>query len=332
MKYYILILYILFGYAAKAAYPLNTPFVISGVAQGTIYEIKYYAEKEVVKKKDIDSVFRVIDESMSLYLKTSLISTFNSPETQSVVLDKHMQNVVKASLYYNKLTNGYFDVTIFPLLKIWGFGPEGFRNNPSKSQLDSIRKFVGINKISLKGKKLKKNNDKVSIDLNGIAQGYSVDVLSNILRDKGIKSFIVEVGGEIYCQGQKPNGDSYKVAIQRPYSDRSASYKVILKDKAITTSGSYEKYRMVDGKPISHHINPFTGKPITSNTISATVIANSAMEADALDNYLMYLAPQEAISFIERLPHVEAYIIYSENNTLKELQSSGFNNYIYKQH
>jgi len=331
LKLFILISYVLIGYVASAAYPIVTsPYTIRGQAQGTTYEVKYFADEEIVTKEDIDSIFSVIDASMSLYKPNSLISSFNSADTKKVKLDEHMYKVIQASLKYHKVTNGYFDVTVFPLLKLWGFGPDGFRFNPSKSQVDSVLRHVGREKLVLGGKYLKKRNKNVAIDLNGIAQGYTVDVLSKYLVQKKITSFIVEVGGEIYCQGEKPSGEMYKIEIQRPGNDTKGCYKISLKNKAITTSGSYEKYRVVDGKPISHHIDPKTGYPLTNNTLSATVIANTAMEADALDNYLMFLPPKEAISFVETLPHVEAYIIYYENNTLKELQSSGFNNYIYK--
>ena len=284
----------------------------------------------MLSKAEVDSIFNVIDESMSLYKRTSLISQFNALSTKEVRLDAHMYNVVKASFEYHKKTKGYFDITIFPLLKLWGFGPEGFRYNPTENQVDSVLQFVGLNNLILKGRYLKKKNKNVSIDLNGIAQGYTVDVIAAFIKKKDIRSFMVEVGGEIFCYGLKEDGEFYKVAIQHPFSDASKSYKISLKDKAITTSGSYEKYRVLAGKPISHHINPQTGYPLTNSTLSVTVIANTAMEADALDNYLMYLKPEQAISFIEGIPNAEAYIVYSENNTLKELQSSGFNNYIYK--
>lgn len=318
------------GYVAYAAYPIsNSLHSISGQAQGTTYAIKYYASTNMLSKAEVDSIFNVIDESMSLYKKTSLISQFNASSTKRVRLDAHMYNVVKASFQYHKKTKGYFDITIFPLLKLWGFGPEGFRYNPTENQVDSVLQFVGLNNLRLKGRYLKKKNKNVSIDLNGIAQGYTVDVIAGFLRRKDIRSFMVEVGGEIFCHGLKEDGELYKVAIQRPFSDVSKSYKVSLKDKAITTSGSYEKYRVLAGKPISHHINPQTGYPLTNSTLSVTVIADTAMEADALDNYLMYLKPEQAISFIEGVPNAEVYIVYSENNTLKELQSSGFNNYIY---
>mgnify|MGYP001394843059 FL=1 len=241
-----------------------------------------------------------------------------------------MLNVVGSSLRYNHLTKGYFDITVFPLIQLWGFGPNGIGKAPSDAQVDSVKRFVGINNISLKGKTLSKQQPNVSIDLNGIAQGYTVDVIAAYLSKVGILSFLVEVGGEIYAKGLKSDSSNYKIEIQRPERNSSLSHQVILQDMAITTSGNYEKYRKINGQYLSHHMNPFTGKPVMNNVLSATVIAKTAMEADALDNYLMYLNPQEAITLVEELPQVEAYIIYSEYNTLKELQSSGFNNYIYK--
>jgi thiamine biosynthesis lipoprotein len=332
LKLFILISYILIGYVAYATYPISHSLhIIKGQAQGTTYEIKYYAAEKSVTKLQIDSIFRVIDESMSLYKTNSLINQFNTSSNQLVKLDTHMYNVVKASFEYYRKTKGYFDITIFPLMKLWGFGPEGVRFNPTQNQVDSVLQFVGLNKLRLNGRYLEKRTKNVSIDLNGIAQGYTVDVISNFLNNKGIQSSMVEVGGEIYCFGAKPNGDTYKIEIQRPNTDSSTAYKVSLKDKAITTSGSYENYRIVNGKRLSHHIDPHTGRPLTNSVLSVTVIANTAMQADALDNYLMYLKPEDAISYIERVPQVEVYIIYSENYTLKELQSSGFNNYIYKQ-
>lgn len=331
MKFFILILYILVGYAAHAAYPkLLQEYTIKGFAQGTSYAVKYYADKEIVGKDEVDRFFKEIDYSMSIYESSSKISQFNLHTTSSMRLDKHMLKVVKASLHYHKITKGYFDITIYPLLQLWGFGPDGFRKNPNQQQVDSVRNFVGAQKLILKKNQLIKKDNRLSIDLNGIAQGYTVDELGVLLNSKGITSYLIEIGGEIITKGLKPNGESYKVEIQRPYAMQSSSYKVLLRDKAITTSGSYEKFRLVNGERYSHHINPYTGKPTTSKTISVTVLAKSAMEADALDNYLMYLTPEDAISFIEQVPQAEAYLIYYENNTIKELQSSGFNNYIYK--
>lgn len=304
-------------------------FNLQGFAQGTTYSIRYYAADSLVRRYQVDSLLRVIDQSMSIYNAESKISLFNKEETKEMSLDIHMQKVIRASLKYNKLTKGFFDITVLPLVNLWGFGPQKKMEEPTSTQIDSVRKFVGIDKILLKGNRLIKRASKVSLVLDGIAQGYTVDILADFFKSKQVNRFIIELGGEIYAYGVKPDGESFKVRIQRPYRDSEEGYIVTLQDRAITTSGNYEKYRITDGQHISHHINPATGRTVQNTTISVTVIAKTAMQADALDNYLMFLPPEEAIAFVEKQKEVEAYIIYEENNELKELQSSGFNNYIY---
>ena len=319
---------VLLGCCAYAQHPnrLNS-YVLSGRAQGTTYGIKYYAEQEKLTKYAVDSLLAVIDASMSTYKSNSLISQFNQATTNEIQMDEHMQHVLRASFKYHKLTKGYFDITIFPLLKLWGFGPQGYKKAPTTVEIDSVRQLIGMHKLKLKGNKLRKRQAGLSIDLNGIAQGYSVDQLARLLETKGITSYLVELGGEIRTKGAKPEG-KFLVEIQRPNPNQPA-HRIKLEDMAITTSGSYEKQLLINGKKVSHHMNPFTGAPLESSIVSATVIAPSAIEADALDNYFMYLTPQQAIETVEKIKNVEIYLIYFDNNAFKELQSSGFYNYIY---
>lgn len=305
-------------------------YQIKGYAQGTTYSLKYYANKSFVSKESIDSLLNEIDNSLSIYKPESKISVFNQSKTKKVELDTHLKRVIKASLETYKATNGYFDITILPVVNLWGFGNQGPKNSPSQQDIDKAKSLVGIDNILIKDNYLVKRKKNVSIDVNGIAQGYTVDILSDYLTSKGIENFIIELGGEIVTKGSKPNGD-FLVEIQRPYYQAGESvFRIALKNKAITTSGSYEKKKLVNGRYISHHMDPKTGYPIENHTLSVTVIANSALEADAIDNYLMFISPQEAVQFIENQTDNEVYIIYSENNFLKELQSSGFNNYIYR--
>lgn len=327
-KIVVIFLWLVFVFSVQAQ-KVNTSFTIQGEAQGTTYLIKYYSDSHVIAKKNIDSLLNIIDLSMSTYRKTSLISQFNDPLCTAIDMDVHMKKVVEASFRTSKSTKGYFDITIFPLLKLWGFGPEGNKFHPSDRKIDSIMQFVGMNKLYKQKSKLVKTQRGVSIDLNGIAQGYSVDVLYDYLKSKGINNFLIELGGEIRSRGHKPDGD-FIVEVQRPYDNKDGETHLIkLKNKAITTSATYEKKHLVDGKVVSHHINPFTGRPTTSTVVSVTVVANTAMEADAIDNYFMYLSPQEAIDYAEKQKDIEIYLIYFENNVFKELQSSGFNKYIY---
>lgn len=326
MKYILLFLLIPLGCFAKAQHP-NTlsAHYINGQAQGTTYSIKYYAAEQI-SKQSIDSILMEIDNSMSIYKQNSKISSFNHPKTRKVKMDQHMKAVIDASFKTYGLTDGYFDITVMPLVNLWGFGTKEYINNPTEEAIKKTKSVVGMKYLSVKKDYLIKKKKGVSIDVNGIAQGYTVDILGDYLNSKGINNYIIELGGEIITKGTKPGGD-FIVEIQSP---TALNYKIKLKDKAITTSGSYEKRRLVEGNYVSHHIDPKTGSPIESSTLSVTVIANSAFVADALDNYLMFLSPKKAVQFVEDKTDVEVYIVYVENNKLKELQSSGFNNYIYK--
>jgi len=319
------------GVLAKAQHPnAMLEHSIKGYAQGTSYNIKYYSDKALITKQAIDSLLNEIDNSLSIYRTDSKISLFNDVKTKQVKMDQHMKTVIERSLMTYKLTDGYFDITVMPLVNLWGFGSQGARMNPNATEVQEAKSLVGINNLRVRNGYLKKKKKGISIDVNGIAQGYSVDILGEYLFSQGISNYIVEVGGEIVTRGAKPHGD-FVVEVQRPFAkEDKPSYKIKLRDKAVTTSGTYEKKRNVNGKYISHHIDPFTGYPIENTTLSVTIIADKAISADAIDNYLMFISPVEAIKFIESHCNMECYLIYFENNTLKELQSSGFNNYIYK--
>jgi len=307
---------------------MHTEHLLSGRAQGTTYSIKYYADV-AVSKQDIDSIIAEIDSSMSLYHANSIISRFNAGRLADADLDSHIKNVLDASFSMNKLSNGYFDITVLPLSQVWGFGPDGSPKNLEQQCMDSIRAFVGMDKLRWDGEVLQKLDPRITIDLNGIAQGYTVDVLADYLEQRGIAHYLVELGGEIRTKGHKPSG-SFVVAVNRPPGMQNGdAHWVKLSDCAITTSGSYENQRCIDETMISHHMDPFTGKPLASSTVSVTVIAKTAMEADGLDNFFMYLKPAEAISYAEGLKDVDIYLVYLDGNTYKELQTKGFKKYLY---
>lgn len=319
------------GCALSFAHPKNfIEHSIKGTTQGTTYSIKYYGEK-IVSKQEVDSILNSIDLSMSIYIDNSIISKFNNPKTRKISMDSHLKKVIEESFRTYDITNGYFDITVMPLVHLWGFGNKGVENKPTDQQVNEALSLIGMKNLTVKGNSLIKKKKGISIDVNGIAQGYTVDVISDFLISKNIENFIVEIGGEIYVKGHKPNNNKFIVEVQRPYESTSlASYKLAVEDKAITTSGTYEKQLMYDGEQVSHHIDPKSGYPIKSKTLSVTVIAKNAIVADAIDNYLILLAPADAIKFVESQEDMDVYLVYKENNVFKELQSSGFNNYIYK--
>lgn len=314
--------------------PKPVSFHINGYAQGTTYNITYYAEKQKVKQAEIDSIFKALNQSLSIYHPQSLISRFNKEQT-SAKADDHLSAVVKKSLKIYKETQGKFDITVYPLVNTWGFGPEKSKNLPDANQIKAILKCVGSDKLSLKKGYLYKENPCLKIDVNGIAQGYSVDVIANYLEKQGIKNYLVEVGGELRIKGRKPNGELMKIGIESPSED-SFSQPVIrnaieIKMGAVTTSGNYRKYIESDDhkKKLSHLINPKTGYPLQGSLISVTVIAKDAVSADGYDNALMAMSVEDALSFVKKKKKLEAYIIYlKDDGSVADTASSGFKKYI----
>lgn len=322
-------LFLLYGLCAVQADDLQQEHTIQGRAQGTTYMVKYYSNKQI-HQSDIDSLLNIIDVSMSLYRDSSLIKQFNKEHIMSIRMDEHMRKVVRESFAIHKLSKGYFDITVFPLIELWGFGPNGFTKVPSEGQIDSLKQIIGMDKLYIEGDMLRKTDPHVRIDLNGIAQGYSVDFLCEYLSQQGIENYIVEIGGEVRTRGQKP-GEAFKIMLDET-NDVDPRYSkpiLVLKDLAITTSSIREKNYSVGTKTVSHHIDPRTGRPIQNKTVSVTVIAQTAMLADALDNYFMYLDPVEAISLAEKIPSVEVCVYFNADKEIKVLHSSGFNKYLY---
>lgn len=325
------ILFILIGCCSYAQQPISAlqKHELFGRAQGTTYNITYYSPSNTISKESIDSIFAVIDQSMSLYQQGSNILKFNESVVSKMELDPHMLSVMKRSFQIFKESKGLFDVTIMPLVNLWGFGTDKVEGIPDSATVRQALTYVGMQKLRLKGNTLLKKVKGVQVDLNGIAQGYTVDVIHDYLMKNKIENFIVEVGGEIRTHGTKPDQTAFKVLVQRPeVAGEGRSYILELKDKSVTTSGSYEKFRQVKDYKFSHHIDPKTGYPLKSKTISVTVIANTAIDADAYDNVFMAMKPEEAISFANSKNIIDIYLMYLEEGQIKEAQSSGFQKYL----
>lgn len=303
-------------------------FMLQGYAQGTSYSIKYFAVKLKVRQSDIDAVLLDIDTSMSLYQSHSLINKFNS-STKGLVVDRHFKAVIQRSFEIYKDTQGKFDVTVAPLVAVWGFGPEGLRQFPDSAAVIRILENVGMNKLTLRGNTLTKLKPGVQVDLNGIAQGYTVDVVSAYLIRQGITSFVVEIGGELKVKGLKPNGTRRRIGLEGPaeHGVSSAEIRKIIsfENGAVTTSGNYQKYLQDGHKKRSHLIDPKTGFPLDNQMISVTVFAKDAMTADGYDNALMAMTVPEALAFVKARKGMDAYMIYRlKDGTIKDTMSVGF--------
>ncbi|QNK64920.1 FAD:protein FMN transferase [Pedobacter sp. PAMC26386] len=303
-------------------------YILHGYAQGTDYSIKYFAESPLVTGRQVDSILLKIDSSMSLYKSYSLISKFNT-SIYSLSIDTHFCKVMNKSFEIYKDTQGKFDVTVAPLVQAWGFGPKSIQQFPDSLKIRELLKNVGMNFLELKGNELIKKRPGVQIDLNGIAQGYSVDVVADHLLAKGIVSFVVEIGGEIRMRGPKPDGSAMRIGIEGPalndMSEPQLRHVISFKEGAVTTSGNYRKYLKAGGKKISHLINPKTGYPLDNQLISVTIYAKDALTADGYDNAVMAMDVEQALAFVSAKKDMEAYIIYHrKDGTVTDTLTKGF--------
>ena len=290
---------------------------IDGLAQGTTYHIVYYASDTVVYKRQVDSILDKIDSSLSLYKSYSLINQFNYSR-DGVIPDEHFRKVIKKAIEVYHHTNGLFDITVEPLTTAWGFGPVKTTTLPDSTTIRNILPCVNTTLLYWKKKKLKKRKPCVRLDANGIAQGYSVDVLADFFESKGLKNYVIELGGEIRAKGHKyPGKEKMKIGIETPGDDPEFSLieKVVWLDKgAITTSGNYRRYYESNGKKITHLLNPKTGYSLQNELISVTVYAKDAITADGYDNALMVMGLNKAIEFVEKRKDMAAHFIYQKKD------------------
>ena len=289
---------------------------LQGHAQGTTYHITYYAADTIVTISEIDSILGAIDLSLSLYKPESLVNLFNKADKE-ITPDRHLYTVTRRALTVYHDTKGLFDITIFPLTDIWGFGPQKRRVMPDSTEVKNLLSCVGSEKISLSRKSLRKSKSCVKLDPNGIAQGYSVDIISEYLEKKGISRYLVELGGEIRVKGRKPDGQKMSVGIEAPAEDMFSpviQQTVYLEKGAITTSGNYRNFYESNGRSITHIIDPATGYPQQRSIISATVVAKDAITADAYDNVFMLMSVEEGLKFANARKDIGIYLIYKKEN------------------
>lgn len=293
--------------------------VLQGLVQGSYYAITYYDEEGRNFQHEIDSIFHAVDRSVNLWVDSSVICKVNRNEEVDLdpIFIENFEMAQKAA----EFSNGYFDPTISPLVAAWGFSAKT-GDTITPQLVDSLKQLVDYRKVHIADGKLIKENPAMKLDFNAIAQGYTTDLVGILLESKGIKSYIVDVGGEIFARGTKPDGKPWVVGIEKPAADwdseRVVQQRVELQDKGIVTSGSYRKYVERDGKRYSHCIDPMTGYPVEHNLLSATVIAENATWADALASVCMVMGMERSLELIKTLEGVEVfYIFVNDRNELE---------------
>jgi thiamine biosynthesis lipoprotein len=290
----------------------------TGFAQGSTYSIVYDNKKNIDPaelKQKVEKILNDFDLSLSLYNDSSILSKINRNE--KAVPDSFFTEVFRKSVIISEMTKGAFDVTVGPLVKAWGFGPDAHKSF-TEVKRDSLLKLVGMNKVSLINGRLIKSDPHISLDFNAIAQGYSVDVICRFFDSLGIKNYLVEIGGEVRAKGTKA-GNLWRIGIDKPVDNNMTpgqSLQAILKmtDKAISTSGNYRKFYIEDGVKYSHEIDPKTGHPVKNNLLSASIIADDCTTADGIATACMVFGKEKTIEFLASHPEFEAFLVYSDEN------------------
>lgn len=292
---------------------------------GTTYHIKYEATQPL--DSQLLAELQRVDASLSLFNRQSTLSRINDGRTTRA--DSMTAAVFRLSRRIAEATGGAFDPTVAPLVNAWGFG---FKNAEEMTQrtIDSLLDFVGYTKISLHNNSFVKQDSRVQLDFGAIAKGYGVDCAARLLRDKGVKNFMVEIGGEIATSGHNPQGKSWNIGVSRPTADDRDEKKDVqtvipLTDCALATSGNYRNFYYRNGQRYAHTISPHTGRPVEHSLLSASVIAPTCAEADAFATAFMVMGLEKAQATLALQPQLGAYFIYAgPDSTLHVWQSEGF--------
>ena len=317
------------------ALPRTEPDIRSRIemVMGTLVEIKAVTGSRSAEEVDyaVDAAFdsvRHVDLLMSNYRDDSEVSRINRYAAQEPVsISPETTEAIGKALELARESDGAFDVTVLPLLEIWGFAKDREKTVPSQEQIDEKLRLVGYKLVELDraNRKIKLEAQGVGIDLGAIGTGYAVDVAIKSLISHGVDSAIINAGGDIYCLGEKTPGKGWRVAVTDPTTENGLLGYVELKDKAIATSGDYRNYFIADGVRYSHILDPRTGRPSMQGPHSVTVVAGSCTYADGLATAVFVLGREEGLRLLEKLPDAEALIVSGDKDHLEITSTTGWN-------
>ncbi|WP_196138794.1 FAD:protein FMN transferase [Aliikangiella sp. G2MR2-5] len=304
---------------------------LQGYTMGTTYNVKAEdrGDAEALQKR-IDERLKEINQLMSTYIDDSELSLFNHNQSLDCLpLSKDTLTVIQAAVDISESTQGKFDVTLAPLIELWGFDKKETNNAiPSQQEITALLAKIGFSKIAIENGCIKKGDEQLSINLSAIAKGYGVDEIARIVAESGHKNFLVEIGGEIVVKGVNPKGKAWTVAIESASTaDRSIQRLLSLKDISVATSGDYRNYFEKDGKRYSHTIDPTTGYPIEHNLASVTVLHKQNMMADAIATAMMVMGPKASLEYAEK-HQLPVFILVKNGEQFEEKYSSAFEPYL----
>lgn len=301
---------------------IKDDYTLKGGVFGTSYKITYLNADQNYQNS-IDSLFNLVNNSVSTYIPNSIISKINIGE-EGVLIDDIFEEVFKKSKRIYKETNGFFDPTVGNLVNSYGFGPSNEKNNLTKEEIDKAMQFVGLDKVDLENNMLKKQYSSIYLDFNSIAKGFGIDVIARFFDKKNIDNYLIEIGGEIRAKGNKENGKPWLIKLVNPVDTYTGFKTINLSGKSMATSGNYRKFRVTeDGKKYVHTVNPKTGLATESNLLSVSVIANlDCADVDAYATAFMAMGLEKTKAFLETRKELKVVLIYAdENGKLQEFRN-----------
>ena len=295
----------------------NMPYQkCAGTIFGTTYHITYQYDEDL--QPELEARMKEVDNALSMFNKESIISKVNN--NQPVELNEMFVEVFQQAQKISEDTNGAFDITVAPLVNAWGFG---FKNEqmPDKHAVDSLMAIVGYQKVSYDGKHIIKRDPRITLDCSAIAKGFGVDVVARLLEEKGIDNYMVEIGGEVVTHGISEKRVPWKIGVTKPTDDplqegNELQTVLNLTDKAMATSGNYRNFYYKGKRKYAHTIDPKTGYPVQHSILSATVLTNRCMRADAYATAFMVMGFEGAKKVLERNPDLMAYLIYDDHGKM----------------
>jgi thiamine biosynthesis lipoprotein len=314
-----------FGQGSAGASSGERIVSLTGEAQGTTYHIKYRDERPQSFQLQIDSLLLDIDKSLSIYRPDSEISQFNRSMSYRFQLP-HFYAVLKKSAEVFLTTKGAFDPTVLPLVEAYGFGPTK-RPKGTPVNVDSLLQCIGFQYITFDSISVVKQKANIRLDLNSIAQGYSVDVIAGFLEKQGVKNYMVEIGGEVRTKGLKNDVQPWTIGIENPLNPTQLQTTIKLHNRAMTTAGNYRNRYEANGQVFSHIINPKTGDMEQSSILSVTVFAEDAITADGYDTAFFVMGLEAVKEFLVTRKELDVYILYTDDaGRLKTFATDGVKN------
>jgi len=307
--------------------------VLEGRTMGTSYKVIYFDDPLRRNFQNaVDSLLIRVNKAINTYDSTSEISQFNSNEKGVCLRLPYLYELLKKATKIHKLSGGAFDPTVMPLVNAWGFGPKETTSRSARD-IDSLRRFTGLDKIKFARKRISKSDPRTQLDMGGIGQGYGADVVFEFLKSQGIEHMLVELGGEGIALGRNlSKNKAWTIGILDPNSTTDHQFfkaYVELGQQAFTTSGNYFNYKIINGRKFGHTIDPATGYPVQHSLLSASVFANDCTTADAWATAFMVMGTEKAIGKAKTLRGIDAFFIYSNNEgALQTFATPGIKNQI----